>query len=174
MRWKRWLSYRKSEWEFGDYPVAVRAQKVDPGWTNPHLKQHRYIARVEGWFLDAGGDTRCEALSALKEAFERRKQHMAENGEPMLRPGTVVPLEFASTERIDAHGDIVNEILEEILEVRGAWVSDETCLGEFTLGESTDEIFAQIRRRYGVDVSDVPCGNLAEIVERIAAMRGSV
>ncbi len=171
MRWKRWLSYRKKEWDFRDYPVAVRTQKVDPAWNHPHLQQHRYIANVQGWFLDAGGDTRREALRALREAFERRKTYMAEQGEPLPRPGTIMPLEFAPTDRIDRHGDIVNEIIEEILHISGAWVSDQTCLWELTLGEDIDEVYAQIRARFGVDVSDIPYGSLPGIVERIAGAR---
>jgi hypothetical protein len=171
MRWKRALSYRKTDWDFKDYPVRVRTQDVNPAWNNEHFKQHPYIASIPGIFLDAGGATPREAKRALAVAFARRKAYMAERGEAMPRPGTYTMPDFASTERIDRHGDIVNEILEEILEIRGAWVSDQSSLTDFTLGESTDEVCALIRARYGVDVSDIPFGNLADIVERIAADR---
>jgi len=170
MRWKRALSYSKKDWEFEDYPVRVRRQDVNPAWNSEHFKQHPYIASIPGIFLDAGGATRRAAISALAEAFARRRAYLAERGEAMPRPGTYTMPDFASTERIDHHGDIVNEILE-ILEVRGAWVSDETCLWHFTLNESVDEMCARIRGRFGADISDIEDGNLAAIAERIAEGR---
>jgi predicted RNase H-like HicB family nuclease len=168
MRWKRMLSFRKTDWQLHDYPVVVRRQTVHPFVRQPRFEPSDYWARVLGWNLDATGQTREEALRALEERFQQARELRAAEGKPQPRPGTRVPIEFASTARIDRRGDIVNEILEEILEVRDAWVSDQSCLTDFTLGESTDELCARIHARYGVDVSDIPFGNLAEIAERIA------
>ena len=38
-------------------------------------------------------------------------------------------------------------------------------------GEKNDELIARINEMYGVDVSDIESGNLAEVLERIATKR---
>jgi hypothetical protein len=86
----------------------------------------------------------------------------------MPRPGTHVPLTFASQERISANSALAREFLQSVLGVEGAWISDESSLWDFTMEDSLDDCFAKIRSLYGVDVSDVPGGNLAGILERIA------
>jgi hypothetical protein len=89
----------------------------------------------------------------------------------MPRPGTRVPLEFASRERIAANSGLADEFLRSVLEHDEAWISDESSLWDFTLGDSLDDYYAKISALYSVDVSDIPDGNLASILERIALSR---
>jgi len=44
-------------------------------------------------------------------------------------------------------------------------------LWDFHMGKSDDELLSKIQQVYGVDVSEVPNGNIARILERIAAVK---
>ena len=89
----------------------------------------------------------------------------------MPRPGRQVPLEFASQKRIEANSALANEFLQSVFEVEDAWISDESTLWDFALEDPLDESYAKIQSLYGVDVSDIPDGNLADVLERIAQSR---
>jgi hypothetical protein len=164
--WKFLLSFRKREWSLKDYPVTVRKQ-CDPRqclgktgrWIIP-----AYNARIVNWALSGSGETADAALESLREAFNRAREKRS----AMPRPGTHVPLTFASQERIAANSALAREFLESVLEHGEAWISDESSLWDFALGHSLDEYYAKIRSLYGVDASDIPGGNLAGIIERIA------
>jgi hypothetical protein len=164
--WKFLLSFRKQDWSLEDYPVIVRKQRD----ASPRLgKTGRwtllaYNARIVNWTLAGTGDTAADALENLRETFKK----VRENRPSMPRPGTRVPLEFASQERIAANSPLADEFLQSVLGVEGAWISDESSLWDFTTEDSLDGCYARIRSLYGVDASDVPHGNLAEIIERIA------
>ena len=45
MLWKRALSYRKSRWDFEDYPVVIRRQNFD-GVSDDVEHESRYWARI--------------------------------------------------------------------------------------------------------------------------------
>jgi len=164
--WKFLLSFRKCDWLLEDYPIIVRRQHE----TNQQLgKPGRftlpaYYARIVNWTLSGTGNTAADALEDLRESFKK----VRENRPSMPRPGTQVPLEFASQERIAANSALADEFLLSVLGVEGAWISDESSLWDFTTEESLDGCYARIRSLYGVDVSDIAGGNLAEIIERIA------
>jgi hypothetical protein len=165
--WKFLLSFRKREWSLKDYPIIVRKQcdsRQSWGktvrWTVP-----AYDARVVNWWtLMGSGDTAEAAMEKLRERFDSAR----ENRPSMPRPGTQVPLEFASQERIAANSALANEFLQSVLEHGEAWISDESSLWDFASGHSLDDYYAKIRSLYGVDVSDIPGGNVADILERIA------
>src|SRR4051794_6735211 len=90
---KRCLSYRKREWALRDYPIVEWVQtEVPPG--------SRYWARVLGWNIDGLGATREDALLEMERSYEARKAVRAASGKPIPRPGTSVPIEFASQERV--------------------------------------------------------------------------
>ena len=168
--WKYLLSFRKSDWELDDYPIIVRSQD-DAGagfGDDVRFTVPAYVARVVNWTaLDGSGSTRAEALADLgkrfKEACARR------SSKP--RPGTHVPIEFASQERITARQALADEFVRDVLGVEDVWLSDQSCLWHFTLGRSLDEYYAKIMLLYGVDVRDLPDGNIAEILDRIAAAK---
>ena len=171
-RWKYLLSFRKSDWDLDDYPIVVRKQEDDgpapfPALNDPvQFTMPAYVARVVNWNLDGFGGTRAEALADLRERFT--KACARRSSKP--RPGTDVPLEFASQERIAARQALADEFVRDVLGVEDAWLSDESSLWHFTLGGSLDEYYAKILLFYGVDVRDVPDGNIAAILDRIAAV----
>jgi hypothetical protein len=169
-RWKYLLSFRKSDWELEDYPVIVRKQRdtsVSWGdevrWTSP-----AYLARVVNWTaLDGSGNTRAEAIADLHERFK----NACEGRSAKPRPGTDVPIEFASQERIDARKELVQEFVRDVLGTEWALLTDESSLWHFTLGQSLEEYYTKIMILFGVNVRDVPDGNIAMILDRISAAR---
>ena len=87
----------------------------------------------------------------------------------MPRPGTKVRVQFSSTKRIDNHSAIADDFVQRVLELDWAWISDDSTLFDFHTNESNDHLVEKIRSVYGVDVSDISTGNLADIFDRIAA-----
>jgi hypothetical protein len=70
--WKLALSFRKQNWELGDYPIVIRKQSIDPltEETTPRIQQYRYLARiVKWWILSANGNTAADAMRELVIQF---------------------------------------------------------------------------------------------------------
>jgi len=173
--WKWALSFRTRDWQLENYPISVRTQRPDPNSpfdNNPRFKLHSYVARVVNWpTMDGSGDSREEALNSLHAEFLARKEKLAEEGRPLPRPGTNVPIEFASRERVNAHPELAQDFIHRVLELPWAFISDQSSLSDFHGEEANDALVAKIREVYGVDVSDIVSGNLGEILDRIAASR---
>ncbi len=171
-RWKWVLSFRTRDWQLADYPIYVRRQRHDPDSpfdNNPRFKLQSYIARVVDWpTMDGSGDSRQEALSDLRATFKLRKENLAGEGKPLPRPGTNVPIQIASQERVNAHPELAEDFIQRILGLPWAFISDQSSLWHFHTGEDDDAMIAKIREVYGVDVSDIESGNLSEILDRIA------
>jgi hypothetical protein len=168
--WKFLLSFRKREWSLEDYPIIVRKQRDSSQCRGETVRVTlpAYYARVVNWWTLMGtGNTVESAMEKLRERFDFAR----ENRSSMPRPGTRVPLEFASRERIAANSPLADEFLQSVLGVEGAWISDKSSLWDFTTEDSLDGCYARIRSLYGVDASDVPGGNLADILEWIAKSR---
>lgn len=169
-RWKFLLSFRKSAWDFEDYPVIVRKQG-DGGqsWgAEPHFTAPAYIARMVNWTgLDGFGNTPAEAKRDLREAFERA----CASRRSRPRPGTEVPIEIAPAAQVAVPPELTQEFLHSVLGVEWALITDETELWHFALGGSVEDLYAKIDELYAVDVRDVPGGNIAQILERISAAR---
>jgi len=169
-KWKLVLSFRKRAWELRDYPVHFVRQKADRqgDGSDPEAAVPRYRADVVNWIgLCGTGDTPAEALKDLSETFNLRRAHM----DSMPRPGEYVPIKFAARNRIEANSALADDFIHHVLELEWAWISDESNLGEFGEGDSTESYCNKIRIRYGVDVADIADGNVAEILERIAAAK---
>jgi hypothetical protein len=167
--WKFLLSFRKRDWSLKDYPVIIRKQR-DPGQESARLGRltlPAYCAQIVNWTLTGTGETAAAALEQLKNRFNKAR----ETRPSMPRPGRQVPLEFASQKRIEANSALANEFLQSVFEVEDAWISDESTLWDFALEDPLDESYAKIQSLYGVDVSDIPDGNLADVLERIAQSR---
>ncbi len=169
------LSFRARDWQLADYPICFRRQRDDPETAydnNSRFKQHHYVARVVNWpTMDAFGDSRDEALSDLRAKFLARKAKLAEEGKPLPRPGTDVPIDFASRERVNEHPDLAQNFIHRVLELPWAFISDQSSLWDFHTEENNDALFAKIHEVYSVDVSDIESGNLYQILDRIAATR---
>jgi hypothetical protein len=54
-----------------------------------------------------------------------------------------------------------------------AWISDESSLWDFHEDETNESLTDKIRHIYGVDVSDISSGNLANIFDRILEHRAN-
>jgi predicted RNase H-like HicB family nuclease len=166
--WKRFASIFKTDWKIEDYPVDTRFHKV-----SDNLPMSRrplpWFATVINWpGMFGAGETRSEALEDLRKKFEQRKAQK----ERLPRPGTKVPVQFATVTRVNQHAELAKDFTRRVLELEWAWVSDESSLGDFHGEETNDTLIQRIRSTYGVDVSDIPGGNLAEIFDRIAAKAG--
>jgi hypothetical protein len=105
----------------------------------------------------------------LKSEFIKK----AEGTDPMPRPGKRVPIDvqFATTIRIDANRDLADQFIHEVLGYEWAFISDESNLWDFTSEDSLDPYYLKIRNLYGIDVSGLESGSLAEILETIARSR---
>jgi hypothetical protein len=163
--WKRALSYRKPEWGFEDYPIRVRMQKDVPD-------ESRYWARILGWNIDGLGRTRADALAELRKWYDTRKAALLDEAKAVPRPGTDVPIELASQERVSADRELMEDFIHRVLDLEWAFISDESSLCDFHADENDNVLIAKIRDVYGVDVSDIASGKIADVLERIAAERG--
>jgi hypothetical protein len=171
MAWKRILSYRRHQWTFEDYPIVVRRQSFD-GVPDEMEHESRYWARILGWLIDETAPTRTEALIKLGSRYEMRKQLRIEKGESIPRPGTKVPIQFASRDRVNAHEDLAIDFVHRVLQLEWALITDESSLWDFTAGQSIQEFQDRTLLIYQTAVYDIEGGNLAAILERIAAERG--
>ena len=166
MAWKRTLSYRKQRWEFEDYPIVVRRQTFD-GVPDDAEHESRYWARVLGWLIDETAPNKSEALARLRDRYEMRKQLRIEEGESIPRPGTKVPIQFASQELINARKELADDFIHRVLKLDWALITDESSLWDFTADRSIKEFQDRIFLIYGVAVYDIEEGNLATIFKRI-------
>lgn len=166
MLWKRVLSYRKREWSFEDYPIVVRRQSFD-GVPDDAEHDSRYWARVLGWLIDETAPTESEALKKLRDRYAMRKQMRTDKGEPIPRPGTSVPITFASQVRVNEDTELADDFIHRVLQLEWAFMSDESSLWDFTSGDSIKEFQERIFLIYGVPVYDIEDGNVAAVLERI-------
>ncbi|HWC99151.1 MAG TPA: hypothetical protein VG456_20465 [Candidatus Sulfopaludibacter sp.] len=121
--------------------------------------------------MPGGGDTPEDAIQELSRNFEAAAADKRRNRIRLPRPGTSVPIQFAPQEQVNTHADLVNDFVRQVLGLDWAWVSDESTLWDFHSGESNAALQGKIRDVYGVDVSDIESGNLAQILDRIATKR---
>jgi len=163
-RVKYLLSFLKREWALSDYPVRVRRQAaLDRPERMGQLQALPWIAQIVNWWSLIGmGDSREAALESLRQHFDEYKQiHRV-----TPRPGMRVPLELASTAKIDRYRVLARDFFDRILgmDFDTCFVSDQSSLWDFP---DTAQAVDRIRAVYGVDVSDIEDGNLVRTVERL-------
>jgi hypothetical protein len=174
--WKWALSFRSPNWELKDYPIYVRKQEPDADSkyeNNPRFEPHPYRASIINWNVDGTGNSKEEALSDLLTWFEARKAKLVEEGKPLPRPGTNVPIQFASQERVNDHPELAQDFIERVLGFEWAFISDESSLWDFHSDETNELLVAKIRSVYGVSVDDIESAKLWEILDRIAVAQKS-
>ncbi len=169
--WKLCLSVRKRDWKLDDYPVVTREQEAYPAYDGTRLKQHRYVSSILNWGLVGLGDSERESLQELQNNFATAKGERARTRTPLPRPGTRVPIEFASQERVGAYPELTEDFTRRVLELDWVWISDESSLWDFHHNETNDALITKVREVYGVDVSDIESARLSEILERIATVQ---
>jgi len=164
---KQIKSYSKRDWNFDDYPTKT--------WENPNAGEDKivYGAGIVYWSGMVGhGETPEKALTVLKDSFKLYK----ENNEDLPRPGTKVPLKFASTENIDKYEKTAVDFFKEVLNMDyyKGFYSDGSILAYFEPydnDEAAKKIKEAIIKRtlllYGVDITDIYDEPLWKIFERI-------
>ncbi len=158
----------KHEWTMEDYPIRVWLQPVTEPSDKSRLQTLRWTASVINWpGMSGSAKSRLGALEELRKNFDRFKA--TKPGLP--RPGTKVPVEFATRERVGKHSDLAKDFVKRVLDLEWAWISDESSLWDFHDDETNESLTDKIRRIYGVDVSDISSGNLADIFDRIQEYR---
>ncbi len=152
---KQLQSYTRTAWNFNDYPVRT--------WNNPNAREDRakYGAGIINWALMVGhGTTPERAVDELRDHFNLYK----DNHDRLPRPGTRVPLKFASTEQIGKYTDTAADFFKRVLKIDyfGGFCSDGSCLRFFEPPNNDEEANrmrkAIIRRTlliYNVDIADI-------------------
>jgi hypothetical protein len=170
--WKFALSFRTHTWKLQDFPISIVRQRtdLDLGHDAPRYQRpHAYLARIVNWWVVTGsGDTPQEAMRELGLQFDAIRTERQREGKSLPRPGTEVPIEFASQRRVGAHPELAEDFVRRVLGLDWAWISDESSLWDFHTEGTNDALYAKIKDVYGVDVSDVESGRLSEILDRIA------
>ena len=158
------LSFATTDWQLTDYPIRFR--HFDIGNATGRLKQFAWSAQLINWWqMDGHGDTKQQAYEDLEIKFNKFRA----DGKTLPRPGTGLPLEFASTDRIRFFDDIADNFFTRVLDMnyRECFVSDESSLWDFHTEESNTHLHKRIWDCYRVDTSDIEDGNLVKIFERI-------
>ena len=83
------------------------------------------------------------------------------------------PSNLPSSDRVSADPELRDDFIQRVLGLDWAFVSDESTLWDFHSESSNEALNAKIKETYGVDISDLESGNLADILDRIAARRKS-
>lgn len=162
----RWLaSFLHREWTLDDYPVRTRpnGEGSRPG--------EEWLAQILNWPGPAGvGASKEDAVRKLSEALESARAYRRKSGERMPRPGSAVPLSFASTERVLADPTLHDDFIVRVLGFGPGdpvFISDQSSLGDFGDDGHVAALQKKIVDAYGVDVSDLKDGRLCDILERI-------
>jgi len=79
---------------------------------------------------------------------------------------------LASDELISQYQELQDEFTKNILELDGAWMSDESSLWDFHEGLTNEPFYVKIEERYHVDVRDIEKANIAAILQKIATAKG--
>jgi len=162
--WMRFSSMFKDEWTIDDYPIRVRFQQRTETASSSRRRLIPWIADVVNWpAISGNGDSRQEALENIRKSFDR----FVATKQRLPRPGTQVPAEFASSDRVSRYPKLTKDFAKRVLDLDWVWISDQSSLWDFH-GEATNErLVERIRLIYGVDVSDIPGGILSDIFDKI-------
>ena len=165
--WKWILSFRTSDWQLSDYPVFSCRQAPAAANAPERLRKPPYIAFILRWSVIGSGETKADAMLTLERLFQDAKAQRIRDGREPPRPGTTVPIEFASSEGIDTHpalrDDFINRVLELDLGIRFRRIE----LVGFSYRSDDTSLHQRINDIYRVDVSDIESGSLRDLFERI-------
>ncbi len=116
--------------------------------------------------MSGDGDTKQEAWKKLETKFSEYKA----NNQKLPRPGTSVPIQFASTDQIDQYPDLLDDFIRKILGFTSGpvFVSDQTSLWDFCMEDDLNEYFEKILHIYHVDVKNIEGANLVKILNKIS------
>jgi len=162
---KSWLaSFLETEWRPEHYPIKVREQVGVP-------EDARWCARVLNWAGPVGlGRTRDEAREALEANLLAIATKRRAEGKAMPRPGRGLPIEFASTARVDADPALLTEFIVKALGFGPddpVFISDESSICDFGDDARVAEIRSNIQEHFGVTVDEPEPVRIAHVLERI-------
>lgn len=153
---KQIFSYRKSTWDFEDYPIEVIKRNIKrPEDDDP---TQAYAANILNWpIMTERGATANEARNRLKDKFIS----YAQNNTKLPRPGHKVPLKCASMEHISQYMDMFSDFYDKVLHRYVGWplITDLSTLNHFApiddAGEARfkEEIVNLTKEAYGMDIS---------------------
>ena len=89
--------------------MRVKAFEGDPAaFEGGHLKPIPFNAQIVNWWQMSGaGDSPGAALADLDAKLEARRRA----GEPLPRPGTGLPIEYAAAHRMSEHPDLAADFM---------------------------------------------------------------
>jgi hypothetical protein len=161
------LSHFKRNWSFEDYPTKT--------WKNKNAieKKDSFGACIVNWALMVEhGETPEKALLALKNNFKLKK----DNNVIFPRPGTKVPIKYASTEKIELYEKTAYDFFKNILDMNfyNGFYSDQSYLYYFELSED-EELVSKFRENiikktllfYNIDITNIYYEPLWKILEHI-------
>ena len=160
MIWYYVRSFFRRRWTLDDYPVVIRfhpdgtaAPDEDGTWLPP------YTAAISGIILAGFGVSADAARADLYAKFEEfRKDN------PLPRPGTSQPIQFAATDRIEAFGALRDDFVARVLQMEWAFISDGSTLEDFP---EPEELNRRIMLLYGVDADRLPDRRIVTILDAI-------
>lgn len=160
-----WLaSFVRSEWKPEHYPIEVRAQKGVP-------PEAMWYARVLNWPGPTGlAATQNEARAALLANLQEIATKRLGDGKRMPRPGTGLPIEFASTDRVHADPDLLEDFITRVLGFGPGdpvFISDESSISDFGDDDRIAEIRRRITEQYGVIIAEPEPVLIADVLDRV-------
>lgn len=163
---KRILSYYKKDWSLSDYPVEFYGQKVED-LSGTNLTMFPWEARIIDWYwMNADGYSKIEAHKKLMDRFNAYK----EEGHQLPRPGTRVPLTFASVSKIDNLEKVAVDFFRNIfdLDYYGMFISDESSLYNFCWSDTEiEKVHDMINHYYQIDINNIDGLIIVDILEKI-------
>lgn len=166
---KSWLaSFFRRDWRPEHYPMHMREQVGVPD-------DARWCAVVLNWPGPVGlGPTRNAARAALAANLHAISTRRAAEGKTMPRPGTGLPIEFASTARVDTDPELLDEFIVKVLGFRTddpVFISDESSIDDFGDTERVAAIRDNIREHFGLAIYEEEPVCIADVLEQIRRTR---
>jgi len=163
----KWLaSFLHPQWLPHHYPISVRAQSG----AGPEAA---WFARVLNWPGPTGlGATDVEARAALATNLVQIQNARRSNGQQMPRPGARVQIEFASTSRVEARPEILDDFIVNVLGFSlsdPVFISDESSIEDFGDSEEISRIRSRIQEHYGIAIDERGPNFIADILEKARA-----
>jgi len=159
------VSYLKRDWNLEDYPIEIRHSDVPANVPEvPDFRPIPWLVRIPTWMRMTGyGDTMEEAYADLRRKFSEYKNE----GNELPRPGTKVPIQFAPMVEITKYEQIAEDFFSRILQMdyHNVLITDSSSLWHFQV--ENEEVKSKILEVYGVDISEIEDGNIAEIFRKI-------
>jgi len=155
--WKWSASFLRRNWRLEHYPVRVRRNETAES-------SQAWFAQILHWPGPVGiGPTPAAARLDLAAVLETIRRERA----AMPRPGSRVPVEFASSDRLDTDPELYEHFREHVLGFEWVLMTDGTALSDFGDEARVTALVARVKEVYGVDVSDISPPLVADIFDRI-------